>query len=75
MPVLKSSVELTRAICLPAVSAGRVLVHEWAKYRWGVYEETGYAGDRLYPSFHRASAERWTPTGCSNRPVSGVVTP
>ncbi|XP_043216154.1 calcium-activated chloride channel regulator 4A-like [Amphibalanus amphitrite] len=54
---------------------GRVLVHEWAKYRWGVFEETGYAGDRLYPSFHRASAERWTPTGCSNRPVSGVVTP
>ena len=62
--------------CLSLLSAAaRALVHEWARYRWGVFEETGFTGDRLYPSFHRASAVQWAPTGCSNRPVSGAVTP
>ncbi|XP_037081541.1 calcium-activated chloride channel regulator family member 3-like [Pollicipes pollicipes] len=53
----------------------RVLVHEWARYRWGVFEETGYPGDRLYPSFYQESVGRWRPSGCSNAPVAGVTAP
>ncbi|XP_066984278.1 calcium-activated chloride channel regulator 1-like [Macrobrachium rosenbergii] len=50
---------------------GRVLVQEWAKYRWGVFEEYGHPGDPLYPAFHRTPTQSHTPTGCSNVPVQG----
>ena len=30
---------------------GKVLVHEWAKLRWGVFEEHGYPGDDQFPLF------------------------
>ena len=32
-------------------NVGKVLVHEWAKLRWGVYEEHGYPGDKQFPMF------------------------
>ena len=35
--------------------AGRVIVHEWAKLRWGVHEEHGYPGDLYYPVFSNVS--------------------
>nr|XP_027220988.1 calcium-activated chloride channel regulator 2-like [Penaeus vannamei] len=52
---------------------GRVVVHEWAKYRWGVYEEFGHPEDPLYPAFHRTPTNPHTPTGCSNVPVQGSM--
>ena len=68
-----------RTACLlterPCFSAGRVLVHEWAKYRWGVFEEAGYAEDPLYPSFYQRSADQWAPTGCADAAVAGIVSP
>ena len=30
---------------------GKVIVHEWAKLRWGVFEEHGYPGDHQFPMF------------------------
>ena len=30
---------------------GKVVVHEWAKLRWGVFEEHGYPGDEQFPMF------------------------
>ena len=30
---------------------GKVVVHEWAKLRWGVFEEHGYPGDAQFPLF------------------------
>ena len=30
---------------------GKVVVHEWAKLRWGVFEEHGYPGDPQFPMF------------------------
>ena len=30
---------------------GKVIVHEWAKLRWGVFEEHGYPGDPQFPMF------------------------
>ena len=30
---------------------GKVVVHEWAKLRWGVFEEHGFPGDEQFPMF------------------------
>ncbi|XP_042884897.1 calcium-activated chloride channel regulator 4A-like [Penaeus japonicus] len=30
----------------------KVFVHEWAKYRWGVFDEFGYPDDEMYPLFY-----------------------
>ena len=34
-------------------AAGRQLLAEWAKFRWGIFEEAGYAQDPLYPATFR----------------------
>ena len=39
----------------------KILVHEWAKLRWGVYEEFGYPGDEKFPLFYYKTT--WGPTG------------
>ncbi|XP_043230833.1 calcium-activated chloride channel regulator 4A-like [Amphibalanus amphitrite] len=59
----------------PSEDRARVLVHEWTKYRWGVFEEAGYAEDPLYPSFYQQSAGQWAPTGCADATVAGTITP
>jgi len=30
----------------------KLLVHEWAHYRYGVFNEFGFGGDPLYPAFY-----------------------
>eukprot|EP00090_Calanus_glacialis_P010249 TRINITY_DN18632_c0_g1_i4.p1 TRINITY_DN18632_c0_g1~~TRINITY_DN18632_c0_g1_i4.p1 ORF type:complete len:980 (-),score=267.96 TRINITY_DN18632_c0_g1_i4:71-3010(-) len=39
----------------------KILVHEWAKLRWGVFEEYGYPGDEKFPMFYYKST--WGPNG------------
>ena len=39
----------------------QILVHEWAKLRWGVYEEYGYPGDEKFPMFYLQTT--WGPNG------------
>ena len=43
---------------------GQVFVHEWAKYRYGVFDEFGYPGDKKYPMFYYKS--QWTMQGQVN---------
>merc|ERR1711892_909497 len=43
---------------------GKVIVHEWAKLRWGVYEEHGYPGDEKFPMFVYKTT--WTVNGQRN---------
>ena len=43
---------------------GQVFVHEWAKYRYGVFDEFGYPGDEKYPMFYYKS--QWTMQGQVN---------
>jgi hypothetical protein len=43
------------------------MVHEWAKLRWGVFEEHGYPGDELFPMFFLKSI--WTVNGPENKVV------
>ena len=39
----------------------KVVVHEWAKLRWGVFEEFGYPGDERFPMFYFQTT--WGPNG------------
>lgn len=48
-----------------ASRAARVLVGEWAKYRWGVFSEAGYPGDQLYLPWYR-QGPRWAATICTD---------
>lgn len=48
----------------------RLLLSEWAKFRWGVFEEKGVPGDPLYPPQYRdPNTHRWEPTACTDGPI------
>jgi len=55
---------------------GQVFVHEWAKYRYGVFEEHGYPGDDRYPMFYydvewneNGTVSTINPNFCSNNDI------
>ena len=48
----------------------KALVQEWAKFRYGVFDEFGFADDPLYPNFYKVGGQI-VPTGTSNVPVAG----
>lgn len=49
----------------------KVFVHEWAKLRYGIFDEHGYADDPLYPNYYKVNGQV-VPTGTSNVPISGA---
>lgn len=50
----------------------RLLLAEWAKFRWGVFDERGHANDPLYPStFRDPETHQWVATGCADGTVKG----
>ena len=57
---------------------GRNFVHEWAKYRYGVFEEYGYPGDEKFPMFYTKSqftsqgiVTEVVPNYCVDEPLKG----
>ena len=59
---------------------GQVFLHEWARLRYGVFEEHGYPGDPIYPAFYQQ--QTWTAEGpqvevkpafCTDRQVEGEL--
>lgn len=50
-------------------------MREWAKYRYGVFDETGYHGDPVYPICYHDEDSRNHVTGCSDFAIadSGYV--
>lgn len=44
-----------------------LLAKEWVKYRFGVFEEDGFAGDSLYPDRFVEGKSNVTNTGCQNK--------
>ncbi|XP_063609720.1 calcium-activated chloride channel regulator 4-like [Penaeus indicus] len=54
-------------------SKGSVLVHEWAKYRWGVFEEYGHRADPIFPSATKSydANETLRHTYCTDGEVKG----
>ena len=55
--------------------SGKVLTHEWAHLRYGVFEEYGYPGDSAYPLFYYTTADNGepllVPNFCSNDTLRG----
>lgn len=53
------------------VYAARLLVAEWVKFRWGVFEERGYKNDPLYPtSFRDPKTNSPRPNRCSTHSIT-----
>ena len=57
----------------------KLFVHEWAKLRYGVFDEHGYPGDRQFPMFfYEESYEdgqlvsTLVPNFCTDKSVQGV---
>ncbi|CAL4063282.1 unnamed protein product [Meganyctiphanes norvegica] len=45
--------------------AAQQLLREWAKFRWGVFDEHGYENDPLFPAtFYDPSSNELRPTSC-----------
>ncbi|XP_037784831.1 calcium-activated chloride channel regulator 3A-1-like [Penaeus monodon] len=58
----------------------KVLVHEWAKLRWGVFDEVGYPDDEMYPLFYASHSivegnveVTIHPNHCANEELSGKL--
>jgi len=62
--------------------AEQAFVHEWTKFRYGVFEEIGFENDPVYPSgYHvppkngkgttKVTSTQLRPTSCTNRPLQG----
>ncbi|XP_001850631.2 calcium-activated chloride channel regulator 1 [Culex quinquefasciatus] len=49
---------------------GREFVREWAKYRYGVFDEIGYDKDPVYPRCYINDDHEVKLTGCSDAPVN-----
>ena len=50
---------------------GKVFVHEWAKFRYGVFEEYGYPGDDRYPMFYYDRFGKLVPNYCTDSTLYG----
>ena len=51
-------------------SSAKLMASEWAKLRYGIFDEFGFARDRFYPNFfiHKGKS---LPTAASNLPLKG----
>ncbi|KAK3877916.1 hypothetical protein Pcinc_017426 [Petrolisthes cinctipes] len=66
-------------IKISPTARGKQVLHEWAKYRWGVFEEYGVAGDPVFSlAYYTASnlttntSPAWTPNYCSDTTLNGT---
>ncbi|CAL4117431.1 unnamed protein product [Meganyctiphanes norvegica] len=47
------------------LKTAQLLLAEWAKFRWGIFEEQGYEGDVVYPAtFRHPSTSEIKPNSC-----------
>lgn len=49
---------------------GKEFVREWAKYRYGVFDEIGFKNDKIYPQCY--TTDRQHVTGCSDLPANDL---
>ena len=49
----------------------RQFLHEWSKFRYGIFDESGYAGDSLYPVYYRKDG-KILPTVTHNGILDGI---
>ncbi|XP_066987727.1 calcium-activated chloride channel regulator 1-like isoform X1 [Macrobrachium rosenbergii] len=54
--------------------AARLLLIEWAKFRWGVFDERGHVNDPLYPPTYRdPNTYQFSATACADGAVKGAA--
>ena len=49
--------------------SGQVLLKEWCKFRYGIFPETGFPGDRLYPDTYEEGNNTLASKGCIQQDV------
>ena len=49
----------------------KLFVEEWAKLRYGIFDEHGFIGDSLYPNFFHYDGQIF-PTGTSDVTLGGM---
>lgn len=49
----------------------KIFVNEWAKLRYGIFDQHGYPNDPVYPNHFVLDNNQLTPTGTSNIPLVG----
>lgn len=54
-------------LSLKRSTINKELVREWAKYRYGVFDEKGYQNDQIYPKCYMTDKKHVT--GCSDSPI------
>lgn len=66
---------MEQVIIVISCNLGKVFVHEWAHYRYGVFDEYGRAGHPNYPLFYRPPfSKEILPNLCSNEePVYSLL--
>ena len=52
-------------------SPAKVFVKEWAKLRYGVFDEHGYSGDKLYPNYYKVQGQ-FLHSGTSDSGIKGI---
>ena len=52
-------------------SPAKVFVKEWAKLRYGVFDEHGYPGDKLYPNYYKVQGQ-FLHSGTSDSGIKGI---
>ena len=60
------SIELFNCCCCPK---GKVFVHEWAHYRYGIFDEYGTPGGE-YAIFRKSVTSAIEPNICANKPMT-----
>lgn len=57
---------------LNMIMADKALLHLWAEYRWGVFEESGFPGNLKYPYLNKnAEDTEWEVNACSDTKLQG----
>jgi len=49
----------------------KLFVHEWAKLRYGIFDESGFPGDPLFPHYFTSLDGKLLPTGTANDILDG----
>lgn len=49
-------------------TVGREMLREWAKYRYGIFDEIGFVNDPVYPQCYRTDKTQ-QPSGCSDAAI------
>ncbi|KAK4301446.1 hypothetical protein Pmani_026402 [Petrolisthes manimaculis] len=57
---------------LQQVNGGHTLLHEWAKFRWGVFEEYGHINDPFYPTTYHLNRTSFYPNYCTDNVLDGT---